>query len=49
MRVGAIVVPTYDELFKATGGKRLGAFFRLGSKQRTRRRPLPLGTPWKIN
>lgn len=25
MRVGGVVVPTYDELFKATGGKRLGA------------------------
>ena len=25
MRIGGVVVPTYDELFKATGGKRLGA------------------------
>lgn len=25
MRVGKIVVPTFDELFIATGGKRLGA------------------------
>lgn len=28
MRVGGVVVPTYDELFKATGGKRLGAWVR---------------------
>lgn len=26
MRIGGVVVPTYDELFKATGGKRLGAY-----------------------